>query len=49
MPRSIQVGVPSGWFCVMWVMAGTVDRGTDRTGRAEIDGGPRYRRLMPFR
>ena len=35
MPRSIQVGVPRGWFWVMWLMAVTVDRGTDRIGRAE--------------
>jgi hypothetical protein len=43
------VGVPRGWFCVMWLMAVTVDRGTDRIGRAEISGAPRYGRLMPFR
>ena len=44
MPRSIQVGVPRGWFWVMWLMAATVDPGTDRTGRAEIDGAARYGR-----
>src|SRR4051812_17651479 len=43
MPRSIQVGVPSGWFCVTWVMAGTLERGPDKNR-----GARRYRRSVPF-
>ena len=31
MPRSIQVGVPSGWFRVTWLMPVKVDLDTDKT------------------
>src|SRR5918997_4683543 len=47
MPRSIQVGVPAGWFRVTWLMGPKLDPGTDRNRWPTAIPSGRALRLTP--